>query len=178
MCLLWGTDCWGGTVSSVWYGLLGWDCVFCEVRTVGVGLSSVRYGLLGVGLCLLWGTDCWAGTVSSVWYKLKFFKCNLEKSKPLKDWNLVSVSQNWLLLGSESEKTFEICLKKFNLLTYLLIYLPSYLLTCLHTPCSRVLLEKLTVLQLVKKFPHFMEPEEQNRDRLQLINWESWNRLA
>ena len=29
----------------------------------------------------------------------------------------------------------------------------------LLTPWSRVLLEKLTGLQLVKKFPHFMEPE-------------------
>ena len=27
------------------------------------------------------------------------------------------------------------------------------------TTCSRVLLEKLTVPQLVKKFPHFMEPK-------------------
>ena len=29
----------------------------------------------------------------------------------------------------------------------------------LHTACSRVLLEKLTGSQLVKKFPHFVEPE-------------------
>jgi len=29
----------------------------------------------------------------------------------------------------------------------------------LLTPCSRVLLEKLTSSQLVKKFPHCMEPE-------------------
>jgi len=35
----------------------------------------------------------------------------------------------------------------------------SFLLTYLLTPWSRVLLEKLTGLQLVKKFPHFMEPE-------------------
>jgi hypothetical protein len=45
------------------------------------------------------------------------------------------------------------------LLTYLLTYLPShlltYLLTYLLTPCSRVLLEKLTGLQIVKKFPAF-----------------------
>ena len=33
------------------------------------------------------------------------------------------------------------------------------LLTYLLTPWCRVLLEKLTGLQLVKKFPHFMEPE-------------------
>ena len=44
-------------------------------------------------------------------------------------------------------------------LTYLLIYLPTYLLiyllTYLLTPWCRVLLEKLTGLQLVKKFPTF-----------------------
>jgi len=34
--------------------------------------------------------------------------------------------------------------------TYLLTYLPTYLL---FTPCSRALLEKLTGPQLVKKFP-------------------------
>jgi len=32
-------------------------------------------------------------------------------------------------------------------------------ITCLLTPWRRVLLEKLTGLQLVKKFPAFMEPE-------------------
>ena len=36
----------------------------------------------------------------------------------------------------------------YNLLSYLLTYILTYLLT----PCSRVLLEKLTVFQLVKKF--------------------------
>jgi hypothetical protein len=35
----------------------------------------------------------------------------------------------------------------------------TYLLTYLLTPCSRVLLEKLTGLKLVKKFPTFLEPE-------------------
>ena len=35
----------------------------------------------------------------------------------------------------------------------------TYLLTYLLTPRCRVLLEKLTGLQLVKKFPHFTEPE-------------------
>jgi len=40
-----------------------------------------------------------------------------------------------------------------NILTYLLAYLLTYLLT----QCSRVLLEKLTALQLVKKFPAFYE---------------------
>ena len=38
---------------------------------------------------------------------------------------------------------------------YLLIYLLTNLLTHLLTPRSRVLLEKLTGLQLVKKFPTF-----------------------
>ena len=38
-----------------------------------------------------------------------------------------------------------------NVLTYLLIFLLTYLLT----PWCRVLLEKLTGLQLVKKFPAF-----------------------
>jgi len=33
------------------------------------------------------------------------------------------------------------------------------ILTYLLTPWCRVLLEKLTGLQLVKKFPHFTEPE-------------------
>ena len=41
------------------------------------------------------------------------------------------------------------------LLTYLLAYGLTYLLTYLLTPCSRVLLEKLTSFQLVKKFPAF-----------------------
>ena len=40
-------------------------------------------------------------------------------------------------------------------LTYLLTYFLTYLLTYLHTPWCRVLLEKLTGLQLVKKFPTF-----------------------
>ena len=42
-----------------------------------------------------------------------------------------------------------------KLLTYLLIYLLIYLLTYLLTPWSRVLLEKLTGFQLVKKFSAF-----------------------
>ena len=41
------------------------------------------------------------------------------------------------------------------LLTQLLTYLVTYLLTYLLTSCSTVLLEKLTGLQLVKKFPAF-----------------------
>ena len=39
--------------------------------------------------------------------------------------------------------------------TYLLTYSLTYLLTYLLTPWCRVLLEKLTGLQLVKKFPTF-----------------------
>jgi len=43
---------------------------------------------------------------------------------------------------------------------YLQNYLPTYsLLTYLLTPCSTVLLQKLTGSQPVKKFPAFMEPE-------------------
>jgi len=37
----------------------------------------------------------------------------------------------------------------------LLTYLLTYLLTSLLTPWSRVLLEKITGVQLVKKFPSF-----------------------
>ena len=40
-------------------------------------------------------------------------------------------------------------------ITYLLTYILKYLLTYVLTQCSRVLLEKLTVSQLVKKFPAF-----------------------
>ena len=39
--------------------------------------------------------------------------------------------------------------------TYFITYLLSYLITYLLTPWSRVLLEKLTSFQLVKKFPSF-----------------------
>ena len=42
-----------------------------------------------------------------------------------------------------------------DLLTYLLTYSLTYLLTYLLTPWSRVLLEKLTGFQLIKKFPTF-----------------------
>jgi hypothetical protein len=41
------------------------------------------------------------------------------------------------------------------LFTYLPTYLPTYLLTHSLTPCSGVLLVKLTGSQLVKKFPEF-----------------------
>ena len=41
------------------------------------------------------------------------------------------------------------------LLIYLLTYLLTYLLAYLLTPWNRVLLEKLTGFQLVKKFPAF-----------------------
>jgi len=42
-----------------------------------------------------------------------------------------------------------------TLLTYLFTYLLTYLPTYLLTPCSRVLLEKLTGFQKIKKFPAF-----------------------
>ena len=41
------------------------------------------------------------------------------------------------------------------LLSYLLTYFLTYLLTFLLTPWSRVLLDKLTAFQIVKKFPSF-----------------------
>jgi hypothetical protein len=44
--------------------------------------------------------------------------------------------------------------------TVITTYLPTYLLTHSLTPCCRILLEKLTVTQLVKYYPvFFMEPE-------------------
>jgi len=46
----------------------------------------------------------------------------------------------------------------FVFIFYVTILLLTYLLTKLFTPCSRVLLEKLTGLQLVKKFPEFYGP--------------------
>jgi len=46
-------------------------------------------------------------------------------------------------------------LKKLELHSYLISYLLTYLLIYLLTPCGRVLLEKLTGTQLVKKFPAF-----------------------
>jgi len=60
---------------------------------------------------------------------------------------------------SIKEKLFDFCLKyvflPFLVWNYLLIYLLTYLLTYLLNPWCRVLLEKLTGLQLVKKFPAF-----------------------
>ena len=41
------------------------------------------------------------------------------------------------------------------ILTYLLTYILTYKYTYLLTPWSRVLLEKLTGVQLIKKFPAF-----------------------
>ena len=41
------------------------------------------------------------------------------------------------------------------LFIYLLTYLLTYLLIYLLTPCSRVIIEKLTGSQLVKNFPAF-----------------------
>ena len=55
------------------------------------------------------------------------------------------------------------------LLTYLLNYLFTYLLTYLLTPWSRVLLEKLTGFQLVKKFLHILsKPKVRYRSHLSL----------
>jgi len=48
------------------------------------------------------------------------------------------------------------CLLTYKL-TYLLTYLFTYLLTYSLTPCSKVLLDKLTGSQLVKKFPALHE---------------------
>jgi len=50
---------------------------------------------------------------------------------------------------------FVLLVEKMDDFTYLLIYLLTYLLTYVLTPWCRVLLEKLTGLQLVKKFPAF-----------------------
>jgi hypothetical protein len=55
---------------------------------------------------------------------------------------------------SKRRSKFEV-LWKVNRITFLKIYLFSYLLT----PWSKVLLEKLTASHSVKKFPHFMVPE-------------------
>jgi hypothetical protein len=46
---------------------------------------------------------------------------------------------------------------RLRILTYSLTYLLTYLLTYSLTPWSRLLLEKLTDLQLVYKFPEFYE---------------------
>jgi len=43
----------------------------------------------------------------------------------------------------------------YNKINYIRQHLLTYLLTYLHTPWCRVLLEELTGLQLVKKFPAF-----------------------
>jgi len=53
-----------------------------------------------------------------------------------------------------SEKTLEHRPLKHCVLTYF-----TYLLTYLLTPWSRVLIEKMTVSQLIKNSPNFMEPE-------------------
>jgi hypothetical protein len=53
------------------------------------------------------------------------------------------------------------CIQKFReSLLSPLTYLLTDLLTYLLTPCSRVLLDKLTVLQLSRNSPHFMEPDD------------------
>jgi hypothetical protein len=57
---------------------------------------------------------------------------------------------NNMCLGERKEASFTI-----YLINKVLIVNRDYLLTYLLTPWSRVLLEKLTGLQLVKKFPAF-----------------------
>ena len=57
--------------------------------------------------------------------------------------------------GSVLFKYILIYLSSFKASTYLLTYLLTYLFTYLLTPWCRVLLEKLTGLQLVKNFPAF-----------------------
>jgi hypothetical protein len=56
-------------------------------------------------------------------------------------------------------RTYILTYLHIYLYTYIIIYLLTYVLTYSHThsltPCSRVLLEKLTGFQLVKKFPAF-----------------------
>ena len=65
----------------------------------------------------------------------------------------VREQERWVM---SSEKQHDFILWMIYTLTYLLfIYLFTYLLTYLLTPRSRVLLEKLTGFQLVKKFPAF-----------------------
>jgi len=48
---------------------------------------------------------------------------------------------------------FQLLFKSKDL--YIYTYLLTYLLTHLLTPCSRILLEKLTGFQLIKKFTGF-----------------------
>ena len=70
---------------------------------------------------------------------------------------------NFVSGGPVTSRTHCFVIKKLLnsklILTYLLAYIPTYLLTYLFTylltPWSRVLLEKLTGLQLVKKFPAY-----------------------
>jgi len=59
-------------------------------------------------------------------------------------------SDGQLLLRSGLKSLFAVC----RICCYLLT-LPTYLLTNLHTPWNRVLLDKLTSSQLLKKFPVF-----------------------
>ena len=68
-----------------------------------------------------------------------------------------------------------------HLLTYSLTYLLTYLFTSfpsLLTPCSRVLLEKLTGFQIVKKFPTFYGTRRFitafTSTRHLFLSWASW----
>jgi len=67
----------------------------------------------------------------------------------------LQLSGNWLSGTPILRISFALPVKIFLLELYLLTYLLTYFLTYLLTPWCRVLLKKLTGLQLVKKFPAF-----------------------
>ena len=58
--------------------------------------------------------------------------------------------------GTETCRSVHNIILYCNIYIYILQYTIIHLLTYLLTPCSTVLLEKLTGLQLVKKFPSFL----------------------
>ena len=60
------------------------------------------------------------------------------------EFKIVNLRFNWNIISVENYDLY-----------YLISYLLTYLFTYLLTPWSRVLLEKLTGFQLVKKFPTF-----------------------
>jgi hypothetical protein len=63
-----------------------------------------------------------------------------------------------LISNKDSSFDFSLSLLVF-FITHVLTYLLTYLLIYLLTPWSRVLLEKISGLQLVKKFPAFYGTE-------------------
>jgi len=78
------------------------------------------------------------------WQRLEDFECFIAGFLQIFTvWNCVILNYFYLLTNPP------------YLLTYLLTYLLNYLLTNVLTPWNRVLLEKLTVSQIVKKFPPF-----------------------